>query len=186
MTMDWAAIAREAGGGSAVLLWQVVRIVVPLMVLMALLEQGRVFERLSGRVGTGLRRLGLGEHAVLPLLVGALWGVTYGAGALLQVGREKRLAAAELGILGLFLGLSHALVEDTALFAIPGASLWWLLPGRLGLTVVFTALCWRWVTPGPRNGGAGANGRPADTVASTLGDLCNKAGGDAHPRCSNY
>ena len=146
--MDLVAALKEGGLGSLRLLGQVLAIVVPLMVALSLLEWGRAFERISARVGASLGRLGLGEHAIFPLLVGALWGVTYGAGALLQAGREGRLRPAELGILGLFLGLCHALIEDTGLFALQGASIWWLLPGRIVVSVVVTAACWRWVVPG--------------------------------------
>ena len=141
------AVFVEGGRGCLAMMWKVLYIVMPLMVGMALLEYWRLFERLAGGIGSRLRRLGLGEHAILPLLVGALLGVSYGAGALLQAGREGKLGPSEVGILGLFLGLCHALVEDTALIAAAGASLWWLLPGRFVVTVAVTALCWRWVVP---------------------------------------
>jgi len=143
--MNWGRILSEGTLGAVTLMAQVFAVVMPLMLILALLEWGRVFERAARHIGGRLGRVGLSERAVLPLLVGALWGVTYGAGALIQAGREKLLNPRELAILGLFLGLSHALVEDTALFAIPGASLWWLIPGRLAITFVVVALCWRWV-----------------------------------------
>ncbi|MDK2784183.1 MAG: hypothetical protein PWQ41_973 [Bacillota bacterium] len=76
------------------------------------------------RVGTGLagvlRRLSLPEHAALPLAAGIIIGFTYGAGVILAAVKEEGWTDRELILLWVFLGLSHALIEDTAIFAALG------------------------------------------------------------------
>ena len=132
-------VAWEIARGAGELVGRVLLVVIPLMILMQALQEFRLIERF-GRYVQGLVRLaGLSQQAIFPLLVGLVLGVTYGAGALMEVSRKGLLSRAEAKTVGLFLGLCHSLVEDTALFLVLGASFAWLVGARLVIAVVMAA-----------------------------------------------
>lgn len=137
-------IAKEAFFGSAKLMGMVVAFVIPLMILLESLKEGGLFDWLSARVGRHLARVGLSENSVFPLLVGVVFGVTYGAGAIMAVARDGKMTRGEIGTVALFLGIFHAIFEDTIVFVLIGASWLWLIFPRLLLSLFFTAALRRW------------------------------------------
>lgn len=137
-------IAKEAVFGSARLMGMVVAFVVPLMILLESLKEAGLFDWLSARVGRHLARVGLSEHSVFPLLVGIVFGVTYGAGAIMGVAREGKMTRSEIGTVALFLGIFHAIFEDNIVLVLIGASLFWLVLPRLLLSLCITGILRKW------------------------------------------
>ncbi|MGB9826707.1 MAG: hypothetical protein ACPLRU_08540, partial [Desulfofundulus sp.] len=84
----------------------------------------------------GLHWLGMSEAAAFPLLTGLIFGILYGAGVIIEEARSGKLSRREIWLLNLFLGLTHAIVEDTAIFVTLGANLAVILGGRLVITVL--------------------------------------------------
>jgi hypothetical protein len=142
--MSVLAIAKEAFFGSAKLMGIVLAFVIPLMILLECLKEAGLFDWLSSRVGGPVSRVGLSMHSVFPLLVGVVFGVTYGAGAIMAAAREGKMTRGEIGTVALFLGIFHAIFEDTIVFVLIGASWLWLIFPRLILALCFTAALRRW------------------------------------------
>ncbi|GAB4281679.1 MAG: nucleoside recognition domain-containing protein [Deferrisomatales bacterium] len=133
-------------------LWTVVQvaaIIVPLTVVYQVLRDNRWVARTFGPHGRALRRLGFGDGAVVPLVAGVLLGIVYGAGILIQEARGGKMDRREVFLLGFFLCLCHAVVEDTLLFVVVGGDGWWILGPRVVLAVGATAVLARCL-PRPR------------------------------------
>lgn len=103
-----------------------------------------------------LRLMGIGGAAATITVIGLVVGLAYGSGLILldikqgKVGRHDVFSAISL------MSLSHALIEDTLLMYLIGATLWGTFVGRLAFSLVVVAILSRVV-------GRGA-GKPAVVV----------------------
>jgi len=134
------AALREVALGCWTLTWKMVVIVTVIMIVLEAVKETGLFELIARRLAPGTTRLRVSSDAIFPLAVGAFFGIIYGGGALVQVGREGRLSRADVNSVAVFLSICHAIVEDTALFAILGASWAVLVSIRLALAVSLTFL----------------------------------------------
>ncbi len=78
-----------------------------------------------------LRMLGISAEAATTLIVGFCMGILYGSGVILRNAREGRLSKHDIFCSMTMMGVAHALIEDTLLMMLLGASLWGLLLWRL-------------------------------------------------------
>jgi succinate dehydrogenase/fumarate reductase cytochrome b subunit len=72
------------------------------------------------------------------IITGLILGITYGAGILIK--EKEKLSKKEILFIGTFLMICHSVIEDTALFAIFGASIWILISIRLILAIIISYL----------------------------------------------
>lgn len=138
--MNLVSVAGEALAGALRTVLFMAAILFPLMVFLEALRRVPLWKRWTERGGRCLRWLGMSEASAFPLLAGLIFGLLYGAGIIIEELKSARLRRREVWLLNLFLGMSHAVVEDTAIFLALGANLWVILGGRLLLTLVVIAL----------------------------------------------
>lgn len=70
------------------------------------------------------------------IAVGVMLGITYGAGILISEYEKGLLEKKEIFLIGTYLMICHAIIEDTLLFVIFGANLWIII----GLRVFFATI----------------------------------------------
>lgn len=75
--------------------------------------------------------LGLSREASTIVLVGLTLGISYGGGLIISEARSGRVSKRDVFIATSLMSLAHALVEDTFVMVLMGASLTWVLGGRL-------------------------------------------------------
>ena len=121
----WEAVR---GAGGTVL--SIAMIVIPLMVVVEYLREWRVFDRLADRLAPGVGRLGLSGQAAFPLAAGAVLGLSYGSGLIIESAREGRITRHEAYILTALLAPCHAIFEDTLVFVPLGVNPFLLLGVR--------------------------------------------------------
>ncbi len=121
-------------------------IVTPIITIMELL---RVFNWLDPLLNP-LHRLfywmRIRKESVVALFVGIMFGIAYGGGVLLEEKNSGALNKRDALLIGVFLSLCHALIEDTLIFASIGANLMIILFARIGFAVV-VLLILRWLLP---------------------------------------
>lgn len=138
--MNWHAIGHDLVYGGFDLFATVFCILIPLMVLIEWAQARGWVEKLATSAGKHLRWLGLTPGAVLPILAGTAFGITYGAGVLIAEVEAGRTSPREVAITSLYLSTSHSVVEDTLLFVAVGANGWILLGTRLIAALVMLAI----------------------------------------------
>ncbi|ASS76553.1 hypothetical protein CIG75_17350 [Tumebacillus algifaecis] len=138
--MPLLSVLGEVGGTIFKAVWQLALIVIPLMMLIQVLKERKVLDKLAVKMTPLMRMLGLSEHAAIPMLAGIWFGLAYGAGVILEATREKPMEKRELYLLMVFLVLCHAVVEDTLIFLPLGVNGWYLLAIRLVSALVLTFL----------------------------------------------
>ena len=135
--MDWVWLMETIKGCS----WNIinlVKIVIPLMIMIEFLKEFKVVERVAPLFFPVLRLLKLPKEAVLPLIAGLTFGIAYGAGVIIQSAREGIVQKDDLYTVGLFLVICHSLIEDTMLFLVAGANFWIIVPIRFMIAVIVT------------------------------------------------
>ena len=97
-------------------------ILFPLLIVLELATEFGWLEKVSAKLAPCCRLFGLPPQAALPLVAGLIIGFTYSAGVILTSVAEGKWDKGQLTRLWIFLGLTHALIEDTAIFAALGLS----------------------------------------------------------------
>lgn len=115
-------------------LWNFVQIFIMICLIMAF-NKALNYLRISHYCGIlltpVLRLLGVSPQTTNVMLVGIFMGILYGGGIIMQVSKEGKISACDNFAVMSFMGLSHALIEDTVLLMLIGASLWGLIGIRL-------------------------------------------------------
>lgn len=111
---------------------------IPLMILIELARHYRIIEKMTAKTKGALRHLTLPEEAAFPLLVGLVFGIVFGAALIIDCAREGLLKKRDLILIGVFLSISHSVVEDTLIFFVFGANPVVLLATRMVLAILIT------------------------------------------------
>ncbi len=105
--------------------------VVPLMMLLEIFREYKLLDKVIGAVSRPVGKLGFKRDSIYPLLAGIIFGISYGGGVLIGESSAGRIKGNQNFLVALYLGLCHAVFEDTLLFASLGAN---------GLIVLFSRL----------------------------------------------
>jgi hypothetical protein len=118
-----------------------IKMLLVLVAIFVILELGRrygLLEKVLRAIGAVTRFMGLKPEAGMPWLAGNVFGIVFGAGVIVETAREGRLDAKQVTLVATFLALCHGLFEDTAIFMVLGANMFWILAPRIVLAVAVT------------------------------------------------
>ncbi len=115
----WAWIASEISK----LMYMSV-IICAVMLLQRGLRHFRISWWLGHAMDPVLRRMGMGPDAATTVVIGFCMGLIYGSGIIIKDAVEGSLTRREIFAAVTLISLSHALIEDTILMCVIGASLW--------------------------------------------------------------
>ncbi|UFJ39531.1 nucleoside recognition domain-containing protein [Brevibacillus humidisoli] len=119
---------------------QLAVIVIPLMIGIQLLKDVKALPYLAKGLAPFTRTLGVSEKTGVTLMAGLIFGIAYGAGAMIQAAKEDNLSKKDLYLTSLFLVACHAVIEDTLLFVPLGVNGFLLLGLRFVGAVVLTVI----------------------------------------------
>lgn len=138
--MDWSSFTLDAVRGSAVNLLIMASIIIPIMIMLEIARDLKLLDRFSKKVAPVLKIFGMSPEASYPLLAGFFFGISYGAGVIIEAARSGRISWKDMFLVNVFLSACHAIIEDTALFIAIGANPFIIIVGRLVMAVVITYL----------------------------------------------
>ena len=124
-------------------------IIVALMALMRLLKILRVTDLLVWVLAPVLRVVGIGRDAAAITVVGLALGMTYGGGLIINESRSGRIGMRDVFNSVTFMGLTHALIEDTLLMVMLGADFQGVFWGRLLFSLALLAVLARIISRMP-------------------------------------
>jgi hypothetical protein len=138
-------------------LFYILILIEALMLMMDLIKYFNLTRIMTKILGPPLRLAGVGESAVMVTVIGCVVGLAYGGGLIIAESRSGRLDPRDIFGAMMLMNIFHSALEDTMLWWILGASLSWMLAGRLilalGLTAGLTRLArrpfWRPILAGP-------------------------------------
>jgi len=136
----WLEIAWNGLQTALLGVCQLAVIVIPLMIGIQLLKDAQVLPYLARGLAPLTRLLGVSSKTGVTLMAGLIFGIAYGAGAMIQAAKEDNLSTKDLYLTSLFLVACHAVVEDTLLFVPLGVNGFVLLGLRLAGAIVLTVI----------------------------------------------
>jgi hypothetical protein len=120
--------------------WKIFAILFVIFLILELVERLGLLTKGYKKIAPRIRFLGLSEEAVAPLLAGIFFGIIYGAGVIADLIKKQGLDKKQVLLVSVFLGMCHAIVEDTGLFLVLGANIFWLTIPRLIIALGITFL----------------------------------------------
>ncbi len=143
MTAPWSLILSEIVTGSFSTVINVLKVLIPLMILIEFFHVYHIMEKLAKKLSPVTKVLGLSPPAILPLLVATVMGVTYGTGTLIEMNRRNPLPKKDFILIAVFFFTCHGIIETTAIWATAGANVLVISVGRLFFAAAFTMIAAR-------------------------------------------
>ncbi|MEO0114036.1 MAG: nucleoside recognition domain-containing protein [candidate division WOR-3 bacterium] len=111
--------------------WKIFAILFAVFLILELVQRFGLLTKGYKKIARYFRFFGFSQDAVAPLLAGIFFGIIYGAGVISDLIKQRALNKRQVLLVSVFLGMCHAIVEDTGLFLVLGANLFWLTLPRL-------------------------------------------------------
>lgn len=135
--MDWTKVFTETLYVSYTTITKMIIVIVPLLIAIECLKDMGWLEKLSDRFSGVTRLLRLPGEAALGLIVGLFVGLLFGSGVIMQITEEVKMTRTQINTLFVFIGLCHAIIEETILFTAIGANGVAILLCRILTSLVF-------------------------------------------------
>lgn len=138
--MPWNQIIGEIIIESLGTIKKIAMIIFPLMLGLEIGKELGIWDKVSDLFAPIVKVFNLSPKMSLPLLVGQIFGLAYGAGVIIQTVEEEEIPKSKLLIMAVFLAICHAVIEDTLLFVAIGGQGFVILGTRLVLAIIITYL----------------------------------------------
>ncbi|HML38720.1 MAG TPA: nucleoside recognition domain-containing protein [Bacillota bacterium] len=139
MSASANAILHEIFFGGLATALNMLKILIPLMIIVEVLMVYNVMEKVADKLQFLAGALGMQKQSIFPLLVGVVMGVTYGAGTIIEINRKTPIPKKDYVLIGIFMFICHGIIETTFIFSVAGASILALTVGRLAIAFAVTA-----------------------------------------------
>lgn len=120
--MDWGKVLLETLYVSFSTILKMTYIIIPLLIAIECLKDMGWLEKISYRFQRATSFLRLPGEAALGLIVGIFVGLILGSGVIMQITEEVKMTRTQMNIFFVFIGICHAVIEETILFTAVGAS----------------------------------------------------------------
>ncbi|OPJ57010.1 nucleoside recognition domain-containing protein [Alkalithermobacter paradoxus] len=131
-------IIKEGLTGSFRSVYSIAIIVIPTMIVLEILKNYSILDKISDFFKFISDFFGISKDTTLPILVGTIFGISYGAGVIIQSVKEKDISNRDIFLMVNFLIICHAVVEDTLIFIAVGSNGFILLGSRVIAAVLVT------------------------------------------------
>ena len=111
-------------------------IILCLLLIIRLLKNIGVIEKLNNFMKPGLRAMGMSKDAAPIAIIGTTLGISYGGGLIIKEAKSKTLSKKDVFYSLSLMGLTHSIFEDTILMLAIGASIFGVLFARVIFTIV--------------------------------------------------
>lgn len=118
--------------------WDVAKIIFPLMIAIELLRDLNLTNKLIKVFKPMTDFFSIDSKSGFSMAIGVLFGLLYGAGAIIKNIEEDKPDKRSIFLVSMFLSLCHAVIEDSLIFTSIGASFLWVFMSRLLSACVFT------------------------------------------------
>ena len=137
MMENWVSILTSMGVDLFRLMVKVFLIIIPLFIVLEYVQRRGLLDWLGEKLNWFFGALHFKKNSIFPLLAGLCFGISYGAGVLLDEARQGRIEGKQAFLVATYLGICHAVFEDTLLFIAIGASgLLLVIPRLIAASIV--------------------------------------------------
>ena len=134
------AMIKTWSADTLILSGKILVIIVLLMIILEVMKNYRLIDRIVGVMAPILKLMGLGKETGFLWLTAVTFGLTYGAAVIVEEAKEGTLSKDELERLQLSIGINHSMIEDPILFLSLGLGISWMLIPRLAAAIIVVHL----------------------------------------------
>lgn len=120
--MNWAEVFMETFEISFSTIFKMTVIVVPLLIGIEYLKEIGWMEKLSVKLRKVSELIGLPGEAAFGMIVVYFIGLVFGSGVIIRMKKEVGMTRKQLNTMFIFIGMCHAVVEETIVFTAVGAN----------------------------------------------------------------
>lgn len=142
--MDYFLFLKDALWGSLEQVWIMAVIIIPLMLILEIAKDINILDKTGIILYPLLRLFKISNLSGIPIMAGLVFGISYGAGVIIDAAKSGDLDFREMYLINIFLIVCHSIIEDTALFMVLGANGVFIVVVRLILAIIITYLFSRW------------------------------------------
>ena len=124
--------------GAFTTMFKITLVIIPIMLVIEIARDLNIIDKIAKGMHPITKHFKITDEGTLLLTVGLLFGLTYGAGVIIQSSKEGNLDRRSLIIVIVFLATCHAVFEDAVLFVSMGANGILLIGIRLVTAVILT------------------------------------------------
>ncbi len=159
MTDFLMTLVREGIMEPIINIARICMILIPVIIFIEAARQYNLLEVISLRIQPFMRLMSLPKEAAFPLLAALLFGIVLGSAVIIEYSREGFLKKRDLLLTGVFMCISHSVIEDTIIFASLGANPVIFSLTRITLAILITRLAAAYLDYRDRGKGPGARGQ---------------------------
>jgi len=126
--------------GEAQNLLSIFFIILGLFLLMHLLKKFKIIDAMNRALRPVLKIMGIGPEASAVTVIGLTLGIAYGGGLIIHEARTGHIPKRDVFYSLTFMGLCHALIEDTLLMVMVGGHISGLLFARIAFSLAAVSL----------------------------------------------
>ncbi|MEL7648035.1 MAG: nucleoside recognition domain-containing protein [Sedimentibacter sp.] len=119
-------------------LWSIARILIPMMIAIEIFKDTKIIDKISKVFKPVSNFFTLSEQSGISLVFGMIFGLTIGAGAVIQSTKDYNLDKRSIFLICMFLSMCHAIIEDTIIFVAAGANPIAMLSARFASAIIIT------------------------------------------------
>lgn len=110
---------------------QIIALMFVIMLVYELMLLWKFSRKIKEKLTPVTKAFGMTPAALGPWMVGFFVGIAYGAGILFKMNKDHVLTHKDVCLLTVAMCLAHAVIEDTMVYVVVGANLWWILGVRM-------------------------------------------------------
>lgn len=126
-------------------IWGIAKVLIPVMVVIEVFKDSKLIDKMSNVIKPFSRFLTISEKSGVSLLFGVVFGLTIGAGAVIQSIKDYNIDKRSVFLITMFLSMCHAVFEDSMIFGVAGANIVALLTARIIAAIFITLLLSRFI-----------------------------------------
>ncbi len=129
----------------AAFIWSIAKVLIPLMIVIEIFKDTKFIDKLSNALKPATKFLTISDKSGISLIFGIVFGLTIGAGAVIQSVKDYNIDKRSVFLVTMFLSMCHAVFEDSMIFGAAGANVFALLAARIISAVTITLILSRFI-----------------------------------------
>lgn len=119
-------------------IWDIGKMLVPIMIVIEIFKDTKLIDKIANAFYPVSKFFTLSKNAGVSLLFGMFFGLTIGAGAIIQSVKDYNVDKRSVFLVSMFISPCHAVFEDALIMAAAGASVLHLVPARFISGIIAT------------------------------------------------
>ncbi len=126
-------------------IWNIAKVLIPLMIVIEIFKDTKFIDKLSNAIKPLTNFFTISEKSGISLVFGIIFGLTIGAGAVIQSVKDYNIDKRSVFLVTMFLSMCHAVFEDSMIFGAAGANIIAVLGARIISAFLITLILSRFI-----------------------------------------